>query len=113
MCWPFGHPLPGGDPVQSHYPERFERDMGYTEAEWLRSLPRAVAPHTLRLTPGQAHVALEGGALHLQWTVLPPRQIALIRLPRLAVRFGFEGLDPGARQAFMRRFDLCMQRGGG
>lgn len=113
MCWPFGRPLRAGDPVQSHYPERFERDMGCTEAEWLRSLPGAVAPHALQLGPGQAHVPVAGGGLQLQWTVLPPRQIALIRLPRLAVCFVFEGLDPGERQVFMRRFDLCMQRGGG
>jgi hypothetical protein len=99
--------------VQSHYPERFEREMGYTEPEWLRSLPRAVAPHPLQLLPGKAHVPIEGGRLHLQWSVLPPRQIALIRLPRMAVCFVFEGLDHGPRQAFMRRFDLCMQRGGG
>ncbi|MEY2684178.1 MAG: hypothetical protein RJA09_1322 [Pseudomonadota bacterium] len=99
--------------MQSHYPERFEREMGCSEAEWLRSLPGAVAPHTMQLLPGQAHVAVGGGRLHLQWSVLPPRQIALIRLPRMAVCFVFEGLDLGARQAFMQRFDLCMQRGGG
>ena len=28
--------------MQSFYPERFERDMACTEAEWLSWLPRAV-----------------------------------------------------------------------
>jgi len=39
--------------------------------------------------------------------------IALLRLQRLAVAFTFEGVDEAARQRFMKRFDLTMQRGGG
>ena len=39
--------------------------------------------------------------------------IALVRLPRLHVGFRFEGLDADQRLAFMKRFDLYMQRGGG
>ena len=45
--------------------------------------------------------------------MLPPRQIALIRLPRLAVSFKFAGVADEVRHAFMKRFDLYMQRGGG
>jgi hypothetical protein len=44
---------------------------------------------------------------------MPVRQIALIRLPRLAVHYRFEGLPDDARQVFMKRFDLYIQRGGG
>jgi hypothetical protein len=36
-----------------------------------------------------------------------------MRVPRLGVNFSFEDIDEGARQAFMRYFDLYMQRGGG
>ena len=39
--------------------------------------------------------------------------IALVRLPRLHVEFRFEGLEADQRFAFMKRFDLYMQRGGG
>jgi hypothetical protein len=39
--------------------------------------------------------------------------IALLRMPRLLVAFRFQGLDADARYAFMKRFDLYMQRGGG
>ena len=28
--------------MQSYYPERFERDMGTSETEWLTALPRAL-----------------------------------------------------------------------
>ena len=49
----------------------------------------------------------------MQWRALPPRRIALLQMPRLAVRFRFEGVADEARQRFMRHFDLYMQRGGG
>lgn len=100
--------------MQSYYPREFEREMGCTEAEWLSWLPRAVHGHALERGPGQAKVAIGEGALRLRWQVLPPRQIALARLPRLAARFEFDArVDEAARQAFMRTFDLYMQRGGG
>ena len=53
------------------------------------------------------------GQLSIQWQTLAPRQIALMRLPRLLVHFQFDGLNDAQRYAFMRRFDLYMQRGGG
>lgn len=91
----------------------FARDYGCTEAEWLRSLPEAVGGHALALHPGAATVTIGEGGLRLQWQPLPPRCIALLRLPRLAVDFAFSGVTPAERAAFLRRFDLCMQRGGG
>ena len=99
--------------MQSYYPERFERDMGTTETEWLAALPRALGEHAFALGTGQATVRIGAGHLQLKWHVLPPRVIALLRLQRLAVAFAFEGVDEAARQRFMRRFDLTMQRGGG
>ncbi len=100
-------------PMQSAYPEHFERDMACTEAEWLGWLPGAVRSHVLSLGPGRALVQIDAGELALSWSPLPPRRIALLTLPRLAVRFQFTGLDAASRLAFMRPFDLWMQRGGG
>jgi hypothetical protein len=34
-------------------------------------------------------------------------------MPRMLVNFRFAGVDEAARYAFMQRFDLYMQRGGG
>lgn len=93
--------------------ERFERDCGCTEAEWLRWLPQAVGEHPLTLQPGGAGVAIGRGRLELRWAPLPPRRIALLHLPRLEVRFAFDGVPDEARGRFMRHFDLHMQRGGG
>ena len=99
--------------MQSHYPERFERDMGTTETEWLVALPRAIGDHAFVLGVWHARVQIGEGHLQLHWHALPPRVIALLRLQRLAVTFVFEGVDEAARQRFMKRFDLTMQRGGG
>jgi hypothetical protein len=51
--------------------------------------------------------------LTLDWYNGEPRVIAQVRLPRLHVSFRFEGLAADQRLAFMKRFDLYMQRGGG
>jgi hypothetical protein len=93
----------------------FEREHGCTEADWLRDLPGAVGSHELQLAgPGAAEVPLQGGTLSLRWQVLPERRIALIRLPRMQVRYAFsDGVSLEARVQFMRLFDLHMRRGGG
>lgn len=99
--------------MQSFYPEAFERDMACTEAEWLGWLPAAIGPYAWQRQDRAASVQIGPGTLSLAWQPGPPRVIALMRLPRPHVRFRFTGLQEGERQAFMRRFDLYMQRGGG
>jgi hypothetical protein len=98
-------------------PAHFTREMGCTEAEWLGWLPGACrgAPLALHAAQATVHVGPSEatGRLHLQWQVLPPRRIALVTLPRLAVTFSFDGVSPDDQAAFMRYFDLYMQRGGG
>jgi hypothetical protein len=99
--------------MQAHYPEAFDREMGCTEAEWLVWLPGAVKGRPVEAAGGRARVAIGTGQLMLAWHILPPRQIALMRIPRLAVSFRFSGVDEAPREAFMRYFDLYTQRGGG
>lgn len=101
--------------MQPAHPPEFSREHGCTEAEWLAWLPAAVNGRPWQQpAPGQARVPLAGGALHLAWQPLPERRIALVRLPRLQVHYRFEpGIADAERQAFMRYFDLYLQRGGG
>lgn len=87
--------------------------MACTEVEWLQWLPRAVGPHAYQVSGTSAQVTLGVGELRLMWQVAPPRVIALMRLPRLRLDFAFRGLDDAQRHAFMKRFDLYTQRGGG
>lgn len=95
------------------FAERFEREHGCSEAEWRGWLPEAVHGHALVWSADGARVSLGAGHLDLSWQALPPRQIALLRLPRLRVRYAFDGVDDETRARFMKRFDLQMQRGGG
>lgn len=99
--------------MQAHYPERFERDMACTEAEWLGWLPRAIGDCEWRRDGACARVRLPGGTLQLTWRKTPPRRMGLLELARLHVEFAFEGVPDEERHAFMKRFDLYTQRGGG
>jgi len=99
--------------VFAHYPLAFEREMGCTEEDLRAWLPGASGERPLTLHQGGADVALEGGVVTLQWHPLEPRRIALLVMPRLQVRFYARDVDEATWQAFMRHFDLYMQRGGG
>jgi hypothetical protein len=99
--------------MQSAYAEQFDREMGCTEAEWLGWLPAAIGEYAWTRDGASAVVQLSAGSLRLDWRAGEPRVIALMRMPRLHVGFRFEGLDADQRLAFMKRFDLYMQRGGG
>ncbi len=87
--------------------------MATTEAEWLLRLPLAIGDAPWQQDGACAQVRLGGGRLTIAWHPLPVRQIALLRMARLGVRFEFDGVDAQARLRFMQRFDLTMQRGGG
>lgn len=101
--------------MQSHYDEQFDREMGCSEVDWLRWLPSAVGAHPLRVDAvgRSAEIEIDAGRCRLAWTPLPDRQIALMRIPRLAVSFRFDRVGAGDRARFMRYFDLHTQRGGG
>lgn len=96
------------------FADAFEREHGCTAAEWEGWLPAAVGEHMLfREAVRVARVHIGRGHLELRWEELPPRRIALLHLPRLRVQYRFDAVHADDRAAFMRRFDLFMQRGGG
>ncbi len=100
--------------MQATYAASFEREHGCTELEWLSWLPGAVRDHELRLpAASQALIVIGFGSLHLNWQVLTPRRLGMASFPRLMVSYRFDALSDAERVAFMRYFDLYMQRGGG
>lgn len=100
--------------MQPRYAEAFERDMGCTQAEWQGWLPNAIGHHAWRQEGASATVRIgAAGTLAIHWRAAEPRRIALLRIPRLLVSFRFAGMDDPQCHAFMKRFDLYMQRGGG
>jgi hypothetical protein len=100
--------------MQGQFPPIFEREMGCTAAELRGQLPGATRGARLQWRDDGADVTLDTGTLSLRWRTLEPRRIALVTLPRLAVRFEFdERVGAEQRAHFMRYFDLYTQRGGG
>lgn len=87
--------------------------MGCTVSELRGWLPGACGERPIVWREQGVEVTIEGGSAAIAWQVLEPRRIALIAVPRLYVRFEARGVDEAAWQAFMRRFDLYTQRGGG
>ena len=91
-----------------------EREMGCTRHELARWLPGATGGAPLRADGPDAWVAaVAGGEVRIAVRELPPRRIALLALPVLAVELRFGGLGEAAREAFLARFDLYTRRGGG
>ena len=99
--------------MQSDYPEAFERDMACTPAEWLRWLPQAMGDCPWAAQGPSLTAQVAQGVLRVSWQVAEPRRLGLAVIPRLLVRFTFDGVAHHDRRAFMRRFDLYTQRGGG
>jgi hypothetical protein len=90
-----------------------EREMGCTREELLRWLPGATGHAPAREEQGELVLSVGGGEVRIAAVERPPRRIAGIVLPVLAVRFRFVGLDAAAREAFLARWDLHTHRGGG
>ncbi len=90
--------------------------MGLTPGGFARTLPNAAG-----------HWSVEGQGLHyllfdtaapaqcieILLTEQPDRCIASICLPVTRVELRFTGMDEVQRQAFLQRFDLYFQKGGG
>ena len=77
---------------------------------WLAGATRG-AP--LQAAGGMVTISLPGGSVKITLQEKPPRTIGALCLPVLGTTFAFEGLDPEAREGFLRYFDLYTRRGGG
>ena len=92
---------------------RVRRDMGCTRAEFMGWLAGATRGAPLRINGSGATVSLPGGSVQITLDEKPPRTIGALSLPVLGTTFAFDGLDPAAREDFLRFFDLYTRRGGG
>lgn len=88
------------------------REMTTTEKEFRHGLLFAF-PAGVHERDGQYRVEHEGAAMEIATAPLPPRVIALLRLPRLDVRIRFTAGTVDQQQAMLARMDRAMQRGGG
>ncbi len=86
------------------FPRRY--DATITRADFLRLLPAATGL-------SESDGLFRGCGWSLRLTPLPPLEIGMVRLERHRVEVAFDGLTAEAEEAFMQRFTLHYQRGGG
>ncbi len=84
-------------------------DATTTREDFVRLLPLATGGESLREIDGE----FRGKGWSVRLTLITPLEIGLVRLERHRVEIAFDGLDEAAQDAFMRRFTLHYQRGGG
>lgn len=97
--------------------QAFTRTMGCSVGELTGWLPRALPDASLAIAidsdSGSCRASYADGELLIEWHSLAPRQIALLRVPQLEVRFTYSRLELAHREAIQTYFDRAMQRGGG
>lgn len=95
--------------------DAFERDMGYSVAEFFRILPNAVGDYDYSIDGDRIEIRPAAGSRRLELRVreLPERKIGMIRIPRIQLAFRFEQFTPEERREFLAAFDRSFQRGGG
>jgi hypothetical protein len=94
-------------------PEELQREMACSRAEFLRWLPGATRHAPLQSDGDVFRIDAGAGSVEIAIEERPPRRIAAITLPVLAVSFRFCGMDQAARAAFLGWFDRYTHRGGG
>lgn len=92
---------------------RLRREYGLTHSEFFRSLPAALEdrPYTVR---GDCVEVLQGRRrLLISHQPQSERVLGALRLPVTVVEFRFTGCSRAEVEAFMDRFNMHYQRGGG
>lgn len=93
-------------------PSVVEKTMSMSRGEFERSM-RALDPaFSPDIEPWL--LTAEGGRVSISFTPLEPAVLGgALALPRARVTLRFEGLDRAAERAFLSRFEIAFQRGGG
>jgi len=93
--------------------DRVERLMTLSERAFAHSIGALLPPGTA-VDDGQVAIPLPAGQVTIAYDVLPSLHIGRsLELPRLRVVLTFTGAGQAERRAFLTRFDIAFQRGGG
>jgi hypothetical protein len=90
-----------------------ERVMACTRDDLRRWLVELTGSDHGLATFGIAEVPLAWGVLRIEARPMPPRSVALLRLPQLDVRFRYDPAFRDQAHAWITHFDHHTQRGGG
>ena len=89
------------------------REMGCTRADLLAWLPGAVRGARFEVEADLIRVEYAGGEVRIRTAPAAERRLGELSLPVLHVSIRFAGIDAGAREEFLKYFDLFTRRGGG
>jgi len=91
------------------------REMSISHADFHRLLPAAVPGYRITGSSTAIRVEQDDSGRLLDIVLSPQRQrrLGMLTLPVTDVELCFGGFDEASLQAFLRRFDLAFQRGGG
>ncbi|MDH3231666.1 MAG: hypothetical protein OEN55_17900 [Alphaproteobacteria bacterium] len=90
-----------------------DKEMGYTHAEFLRLLPRAVGGADIRIDGRVIQVNAGDRGLRIDLSEESVRRLGNFRLPVTHVRLTFQGYSDAQRDALLARFWQTYQKGGG
>ena len=92
---------------------RLTREMSITHREFFRLLPRAVGNAPISRQNGRVIVDANEGRVAIFLAAETLRKLAMLELPVTEITLEFTGFTDAAREAFLARFDLAFQKGGG
>ena len=89
------------------------REMSITHKEFLRLLPLAVQGASVNRRDNMLTVKTASGRLTITLAPQTTRKLGLLEFPVTTVTMEFHDFNPSDQAAFLKRFDLAYQRGGG
>ena len=94
-------------------PQDITRLMGLSHKEFLRSLPAAVRGMTCHAEGAHIRIWDAQKTINIHLGPEQERRLGSLVLPQTRVTVRFEGCSAEQREAFLKRFELAFQRGGG
>lgn len=89
------------------------KEMGYTNKEFMRLLPKAVGGADFQILENEIHVREGDGFLRIEIGEESERRLGNFRLPLLPVNLAFTGYSEAEIKAALDRFWRAYQKGGG
>ena len=89
------------------------REMSITHKEFFRLLPRAVNNAAVSRQENQVNITTGTGLVKITLAPETIRKLAIMEFPVTEITIEFSGYNAPERAAFLARFDLAYQKGGG
>ena len=92
---------------------RLNREMSITHKEFFRLLPRAVSGAAISRKDDQVIITTDAGQVTITLSPETTRKLSLLEFPVTQITMEFHNFNLQDQTAFLKRFDLAYQRGGG